>query len=113
MPRDSGAGWDFEDVRDHYLKLLYSVDPVALRYADTDRYWELSRMVSGEVMAEVFGEWRRPASPCGGGIILWSADLEPGGGWGILDSRRPAEVRLLVFETRSGHLARSGPRMKA
>jgi beta-mannosidase len=44
-------------------------------------------MVSGEVMAEVFGEWRRPASPCGGGIILWSADLEPGAGWGILDSQ--------------------------
>jgi beta-mannosidase len=86
VPRDSGTGWDFEDVRDHYLKLLYSADPVALRYADTARYWELSRMVSGEVMAEVFGEWRRPASPCGGGIILWSADLEPGAGWGILDS---------------------------
>lgn len=85
-PRDSGAGWDFEDVRDHYLKLLYSVDPVTVRYADSARYWELSRMVSGEVMAEVFGEWRRPASPCGGGIILWSADLEPGAGWGILDS---------------------------
>ncbi len=59
VPRDSGAGWDFEDVRDHYLKLLYSVDPVALRYSDTARYWELSRMVSGELMAEVFGEWRR------------------------------------------------------
>ena len=44
-------------------------------------------MVSGEVMAEVFGEWRRSASPCGGGIILWSADLEPGAGWGILDSQ--------------------------
>jgi len=87
VPRDSGTGWDFEDVRDHYLKMLYSADPVALRYADTARYWELSRMVSGEVMAEVFGEWRRPASPCGGGIILWSADLEPGAGWGILDSQ--------------------------
>jgi len=87
VPRDLGTGWDFEDVRDHYLKLLYSADPVGLRYADTSRYWELSRMVSGEVMAEVFGEWRRPASPCGGGIILWSADLEPGAGWGILDSQ--------------------------
>ena len=86
-PRDAGAGWDFEDVRDHYLKLLYSADPAALRYADAGRYWELSRMTSGEVMAEVFGEWRRPASPCGGGIILWSADLEPGAGWGILDSQ--------------------------
>jgi beta-mannosidase len=87
VPRDAGTGWDFEDVRDHYLKLLYSADPLALRYADTPRYWELSRMVSGEVMAEVFGEWRRSASPCGGGIILWSADLEPGAGWGILDSQ--------------------------
>jgi beta-mannosidase len=87
VPRDSGAGWDFEDVRDHYLKLLYSVDAAALRYADSHRYWELSRMVSGEVMAEVFGEWRRAASPCHGGIILWSADLEPGAGWGILDSQ--------------------------
>jgi len=91
VPRDSGAGWDFEDVRDHYLKLLYSVDPVALRYSDASRYWELSRMVSGELMAEVFGEWRRPASPCGGGIILWSADLEPGAGWGILDSEGRAK----------------------
>jgi beta-mannosidase len=86
VPRDSGAGWDFEDVRDHYLKLLYSVDPMPLRYSDMARYWELSRMVSGETMAEVFGEWRRPQSACRGGIILWGADLEPGAGWGILDS---------------------------
>ena len=86
VPRDGGAGWDFEDVRDHYLKSLYSVDPAHVRYADAHRYWELSRMVSGEVMAAVFGEWRRPKSPCGGGIILWSTDLEPGAGWGILDS---------------------------
>jgi len=87
VPRDSGVGWDFEDVRDHYLKLLYNSDPVTLRSEDTARYLELSRIVSGEVMAEVFGEWRRPASPCDGGIILWSADLEPGAGWGILDSQ--------------------------
>jgi len=86
VPRDSGAGWDFEDVRDHYLKLLYSVDPAGLRYSDTARYWELSRVVTGEVMAEVFGEWRRPGSACHGGIVLWCADLMPGAGWGILDS---------------------------
>ncbi len=85
-PRDAGTGWDFDDVRDHYLKMLFSVDPLALRYADVDRYWELSRVVSGEVMAEVFGEWRRSASPCNGAIILSSADLQPGAGWGILDS---------------------------
>src|SRR5262249_44933840 len=86
VQRDQGADWDFEDVRDHYLKLLYSEDPIALQSADPSRYLELSRMVSGEVMAEVFGEWRRAASPCRGGIILWSSDLQPGAGWGILDS---------------------------
>ncbi|HVW09630.1 MAG TPA: hypothetical protein VHC90_13660, partial [Bryobacteraceae bacterium] len=87
VPRDGGAGWDFEDVRDHYLKLLYSLDPAALRYSDPRFYWDLSRLVSGEVMAEVFGEWRRAASGCGGGIILSGADVEPGAGWGILDNR--------------------------
>ena len=86
IPRDLGAGWDFEDVRDHYLEVLFRVEPVKLRWADVQRYWELSRLVSGEVMAEVFGEWRRPASACGGGIVLWSADLQPGAGWGILDA---------------------------
>ena len=86
VPRDAGAGWDFEDVRDHYLRLLYGMDPVDLRYADADRYLELSRMVTGEVMADVFGEWRRGASSCRGGIILWAADLTPGAGWGIIDS---------------------------
>lgn len=87
IPRDQGTGWDFEDVRDHYLKLLYGVDPNALRYADTNRYWDLSRMASGEVMAEVFGEWRRFQSGCMGGIVLWCSDVMPGAGWGILDDR--------------------------
>lgn len=86
VPRDSGTSWDFEDVRDHYLKLLYSVEPAILRHTDPRGYWDLSRVVSGEVMAEVFGEWRRGGSKCGGGIILWASDLEPGAGWGILDS---------------------------
>ena len=86
VPRDAGAGWDFEDVRDHYLRLLYGVDPVELRYADAERYFELSRLVTGDVMAEVFGEWRRANSTCRGGIILWASDLAPGAGWGIIDS---------------------------
>jgi len=86
VPRDAGVGWDFEDVRDHYLKLLYNVDPMGVRYASTERYFELSRLVTGEVMAEVFGEWRRTDSQCKGGIVLWCNDLTPGAGWGLFDS---------------------------
>ncbi len=92
MPRDVGAGWDFDDVRDHYLRELFGVDPVELRSTDAERYLELSRAVSGEVMAEVFGEWRRAGSPCAGGLVLWLTDLMPGAGWGVLDHRGEPKV---------------------
>jgi beta-mannosidase len=85
VPRDSGAGWDFDDVRDHYLGLLYDLDPGELRRIDHERYLELSRAVSGEVMAEVFGEWRRTGSTCKGGLVLWLRDMLPGAGWGVVD----------------------------
>jgi beta-mannosidase len=92
VPRDTGAGWDFDDVRDHYLQRLFGVDPVTLRSFDPERYLDLSRQVTGEVMAEVFGEWRRAASPCAGGLVLWLADREPGAGWGLLDHRGEPKV---------------------
>ena len=92
VPRDVGVGWDFDDVRDHYLALLFDVDPSELRRSDHERYLELSRAVSGEVMSEVFGEWRRAASPCAGGLVLWLRDLCPGAGWGVLDHRGEPKV---------------------
>ena len=78
--RDVGADWDFADVRDHYLRELHGVTP-----GDGD-YWERARHVTGELMAAVFGEWRRASSPCTGGIVLWLRDLAPGSGWGLLSS---------------------------
>lgn len=86
VPRDVGTGWDFEDVRDYYLEQLFKLDPLQLRYADTQRYLALSRVTTGEVMASVFAEWRRPGSTCRGGLVWFFQDLWPGAGWGIIDA---------------------------
>jgi beta-mannosidase len=86
-PRDVGAGWDFDDVRDHYLRQLFALDPLQLRYADHARYLEVSRRVPAEVMTAAFTEWRRRTSDCGGALIWFLRDLWPGAGWGIIDSR--------------------------
>lgn len=86
VPRDNGAGWDFEDVRDHYLSELFGLDPIQLRSADMERYLALSRIVSGEMMSQVFTEWRSSYSQCGGGLVWFYKDLIPGAGWGVIDS---------------------------
>jgi beta-mannosidase len=86
-PRDLGAGWDFEDVRDHYLQHLYGVDARQLRSTDVDRYLALSRKIAGDVMTQAFAEWRRPGSTCGGALVLMLRDLWAGAGWGLLDDR--------------------------
>ena len=85
-PRDGASGWDFDDVRDHYLRALFGVDPATLRYAEVARYLEMSRVVTAEVMASTFAEWRRSGSSCAGGLVWFLRDLCPGAGWGILDA---------------------------
>src|SRR5574337_1377750 len=84
-PRDLGAGWDFDDVRDHYLATLFQLDPTRLRYADHDRYLALSRWTTAEVMAASFAEWRRADSRCRGALVLFLRDLWAGAGWGLGD----------------------------
>ncbi|MFZ6845686.1 glycosyl hydrolase 2 galactose-binding domain-containing protein [Undibacterium sp. RuTC16W] len=86
IPRDNGTSWDFEDVRDHYMAQLYQVDPASLRYADMPRYLALSRVSTGEVMAQTLAEWRRAGSTCHGALIWFLRDLWPGAGWGLIDA---------------------------
>jgi len=100
VPRENEADWDFEDIRDHYLRLLFGVDAADLRHVDHARYLELSRMLTGEILAEVFGEWRRAGSRSGGGLVLWLHDLLPGAGWGLVDHRGRPKLAL-------HHLARA------
>jgi beta-mannosidase len=86
VPRDAGAGWDFGDVRDHYLRELFNVDPVQLRSWDTPRYLQLSRLVPGEMMQQAYSEWRGTHSRNTGALVWFYKDLWPGAGWGIVDS---------------------------
>lgn len=86
VPRDPGASWDFDDVRDHYLQELYGVDPARLRGREYERYLELSRAVVADVVSETFSEWRRVGSRCSGALVWQFQDVVPGTGWGIVDA---------------------------
>ncbi len=97
VPRDRGTGWDFEDIRDHYLRDHFGVDPVALRSQDLPRYLELSRALTGELMLRVFAEWRRPASPCAGALVWLFQDLVAGAGCGLLDHRGQPKAALFAL----------------
>jgi beta-mannosidase len=85
VPRDRLAGWDFEDIRDHYFRELTGADPFLVRYSDPEHYLAMGRRVTGYAMAAAMRAWR--ANPACGGALTWTVrDLLPGAGWGILDA---------------------------
>jgi beta-mannosidase len=92
VPRDGHSAWDFEDVRDYYVRQVFDADPMLVRYSDPDLYLDLGRAAVCVAMSEVFTQWRRPSSGNRGGIILALRDLVPGAGWGLIDSRGQAKA---------------------
>ena len=86
-PRDLGAGWDFDDVRDHYLETLSGLSAADARRGDLQAYWALSRAAAAEAMGDAFMQWRDPASACRGALVWFLRDLRAGAGWGVLDEQ--------------------------
>lgn len=107
VPRDLGAGWDFDDVRDHYAEWLLGAPVGPLRASDPAHYLALSRAASGVAMAEAMAHWRRADSGCGGALVWTLRDFLAGAGWGLLDERgRPKPAfHLLARACRPQHLA--------
>lgn len=86
VPRDSSAAWDFEDVRDFYVREIFGIDPMLTRYSDPAWALDAGRAAVAHVFETVFGAWRRTASGCAGALVLSARDLWPGAGWGLVDS---------------------------
>lgn len=86
VPRDRGSSWDFEDVRDHYVRELFGVEPSAVRRDDPERYLDHGRAAICEAVSAAYPYWRGARSGCGGALVLTLRDLEPGAGWGFSDS---------------------------
>jgi beta-mannosidase len=86
VPRDMGAGWDFEDVREIYERMIFRVDPAALRYEDPERYLDVARATVDHVIEATLREWRRPGSTCRGALVFTGRDPKIGAGWGLVDA---------------------------
>lgn len=92
IPRDLGAGWDFDTIRDFYLEDLFKVDARSLRRENVDLFMRLSKIITGEVISQVFQYWRSHHSQCHGGIVWFNRDFWPCAGFGIIDSNNQAKA---------------------
>jgi beta-mannosidase len=98
VPRDRGVGWDFDDVRDHYVEEIFGVRPFDVRYADPDRYLDLGRAAVAEAVGATIAELRRPSSRCDGVLVLNQRDLLLGPGWGLVDAAGRPKSSYFAFK---------------
>ncbi len=97
VPRDRTTAWDFEDVRDFYVREVFGVDPVQVRRVDPARYLQLGRLAVAEAMTYCFTFWRQRESGCSGALTLNARDLRAGAGWGLLDESGSPKLPLTVL----------------
>ena len=86
VPRDPGASWDFEDVRLHYEREVFGVDPFTVRHDDPGRALEVARAATAHVVEETLRAFRTPGSPTRGALVLLHRDPWFGAGWGYVDA---------------------------
>ena len=86
VPRDTGAGWDFEDIRDHYFEELSGQNASNVRYSDNAAYLARSGRTTGEVMLRTYAHWRTARNACNGALVWNMMDIVPGAGWGLIDA---------------------------
>jgi beta-mannosidase len=77
VARDRGTDWDFEDITNHYVHLLYGPDA---------KGFETQRAAISEVIEATIAEWRRFDSSCHGALVWMLKDFMPGAGWGVIDA---------------------------
>jgi beta-mannosidase len=97
IPRDRGSSWDFEDIRDFYVREIFGEDPLAVRRVDPERYLELGRLAVIEATLRCFAFWRQSDSRCSGALVLAGKDLLPGAGWGLMDADGDAKAPLVAL----------------
>lgn len=97
VPRDRTAAWDFEDVRDHYVRAVFDVDPAAVRRTDPARYLQLGRAAVAEAMSACYRFWRQRDSRCAGALVLSGGDLVTGAGWGLFDRDGTAKLPVAAL----------------
>ncbi|KIQ11800.1 glycosyl hydrolase 2 galactose-binding domain-containing protein [Rhodococcus sp. MEB064] len=86
IPRDRGSSWDFEDVRDHYVRTIFGVEPTSVRRDDPELYLDYGRAAVCEATTAAYDFWRGSLSRCHGALVLTYRDTAPGAGWGFTDS---------------------------
>ncbi|MAG34138.1 MAG: beta-mannosidase [Deltaproteobacteria bacterium] len=84
IPRDRGASWDFKDVTDHYVSVVFGNEAASRASEDPELDATLARATSAALMQQVQSLWRDPASGCRGSLVWLHRDPWACAGWGVV-----------------------------